>query len=69
MVNGLEIGNNGSQLVYVLHSEGLLKDGMTTDEIAEIARPYMVKEHHLLNDDLWEDVFYTAEELGYKLHN
>jgi hypothetical protein len=67
MLNGIEIGNNGSQLVYVLHNEELLKDGMSVEEIADIARPYMAKPHHLNNDNLWEDVFATAEELGYKL--
>ena len=67
MINGLEIGNNGIQLVNVLHFEELLKDGMTVEDIVEIARPYMIKEKHLENDDLWEDVFAQAEELGYKL--
>ena len=67
MKNGLSIGNNGNQLVEVLHQEGILKDGMTADEIAELARPYMIKEHHLKYDSLWEDVFCRAEELGYKL--
>lgn len=67
MQNGLSIGNNGNQLVDVLHSEGLLQNGLNADEIAELARPYMIKEHHLADDNLWEDVFCRAEELGYQL--
>lgn len=67
MKNGISIGNNGNQLVDVLHDENLLKDGMTAEQIADVARPYMVKPHHLENDSIWEDVFYRAEELGYKL--
>lgn len=64
----ISIGNNGNQLVDVLHDENLLKDGMTAEHIAEVARPYMVNPRHLEDDSLWEDVFYHAEELGYKLH-
>lgn len=67
MKNGLSIGNNGNQMVEVLHREDLIKDGMDAEQIAILAKPYMVKEHHLDNDDLWEDVFCRAEELGYKL--
>jgi len=67
MKNGLSIGNNGNELVDVLHSEGLLQNGQTAEQIAELARPYMVKEHHLDYDGIWEDVFYRAEELGYSL--
>ena len=67
MKNGLSIGNNGNQLINVLHFEGLLADGQTVEQIAELARPYMIKEHHLENDSIWEDVFCRAEELGYKL--
>lgn len=63
----MEIGNNGNQLINVLHDKGLLADNMTAEQIAEIARPLMIKPHHLDNDNLWEDVFYRAEELGYKL--
>jgi len=62
-----KIGNNGNQVVNVLHKEGLLKDGMNVEQIAELAKPLMLKPHHLDNDDLWEDVFTRAEELGYKL--
>jgi hypothetical protein len=61
------VGNNGNQIVDVLHANDLLKDGMTVEQIAEAIRPYMIKEHHLDRDDIWEDVFYRAEELGYKL--
>lgn len=61
------IGNNGNGLVDVLHELGLIHDGQTAEDIAEAAKPYMINEKHLLNDTLWEDVFYRAEELGYKL--
>jgi hypothetical protein len=67
MKNVQSIGNNGNQLVNVLHFEGLIKDGQTVEQLAELARPYMVKEHHLENDNFWEDVLCRAEELGYKL--
>lgn len=66
MKNGKQIGNNGNQLIEVLHSENLLADGQNFDQIAELAKPYMIKPHHLLNDDLWEDVAERGEELGYK---
>lgn len=67
MKNGLSIGNNGNRCVDVLHKEELLKDGMTAEEITELARPYMVNEKHLERDGFWEDVFCRSEELNYKL--
>lgn len=61
------VGNNGNRIIEVLHNNDLLKDGMTADQIADAVRPYMINERHLERDDIWEDVFYRAEELGYKL--
>jgi len=63
----LRVGNNGNQLVDVLHFESLIKDGQSSEDIIKIARPYMVNEKNFERDDFWEDVFYRAEELGYKL--
>jgi hypothetical protein len=61
------IGNNGNELVDRMHNDGTLCDGMDADQIAVIAKPMMMKPHWLNGDDFWEDVFYRAEELGYKL--
>lgn len=61
------IGNNGNQVIGFMHEHDLLKDGMTAEQIAEIIKPYMINPNHLFRDDLWEDVFYRADELGYKL--
>lgn len=62
-----KVGNNGNELVDVLHNEGLLSNGMTAEEIEQIAIPFMLNKKHLKNDDFWEDVFYRADELGYAL--
>lgn len=61
------IGNNGNNLVDVLHYLDLMQDGQTAEQLEEIALPYMVNTKHLENDDFWADVFGRAEELGYKL--
>jgi hypothetical protein len=61
------IGNNGNQLIDHLHNLNLLKDGMSAEDISAISKPYMINEKHLERDSFWEDVFYRAEELGYKL--
>ena len=67
IVSIIKIGNNGNELIDVLGRRGLIIAGMDAEQIAEIAKPYMYNERHLENDDFWEDVFYRAEELGYKL--
>ncbi len=61
------VGNNGNRIAEVLHANDLLKDGMTLDEIESAIRPYMINEVHLTQNDIWDDVIYRAEELGYKL--
>lgn len=61
------VGNNGNRLIDVLHINELLRDGMSADDIVVIANPFMVNPNHLFNDDLWDDAFYRAEELGYNL--
>jgi len=64
-----KVGNNGNQLVEVMHNMGLLADGLWPEEIAVIAqdRQLMHNNRHLERDDFWEDVYCRAEELGYKL--
>lgn len=59
--------NNGNTLVDYLHENELLKDGMTAEQIHEIAKTIMMRPEWLDHDFFWEDVFYRAEELGYKL--
>lgn len=61
------IGNNGNVAVNFLHNSGLIKDGMTAEQLEVELKPLMINENHLKNDGFWEDVFYRAEELGYKL--
>lgn len=67
LFNERTVGNNGNQVAQFLHDNGMLKNGMTADQAAEAIRPYMIKEKHLQDDGLWEDFFYRAAELGYKL--
>ena len=59
--------NNGNVLAEYFQQNEINVDGLTTDQIAEIARPLMLKAHHLDNDDFWEDFLYRAEELGMKI--
>ncbi len=65
------LGNNGNQLAELMHFDGLLKDGLTLDKCAEIAKGVFATQPHqqkwLLNDDFWEDFSYRAGELGYNL--
>lgn len=61
------VGNNGNRIAQVLHENGLLSNGMTAEQAADAIRPYMINERHLDRDDIWEDFFYRAEELGYTL--
>lgn len=63
----LNVGNNGNRLIEVLHFEGLLKDGMSAEQIEVIGKPYMINPKNMEHDDFWEDVFCRAGELGYKL--
>lgn len=61
------VGNNGNRIVDVLRANDLLHDGMTLEQIETAIRPYMIKEVHLTQNDIWDDVIYRAEELGYKV--
>lgn len=64
-----KVGNNGNQLVEVMHDLELLKDGMSVEDIMEVVmkEDLMLKWRPMTDDSFWEDVFYRAEELGYKL--
>jgi len=66
----ITIANNGSKLAYDLHELGQLKDGLTLEEIEQIAidlNDIPDRVRFLRSDDFWEDFLYTADELGYKL--
>lgn len=67
MKNGHEVGNNGNRLFAVLTMEEIALEGLTVDEIYEIAKPYMRNLKHLNYDNFWDDFIYTAEENGIKL--
>lgn len=59
--------NNGNVLVDYLHENDLLRNGMTAEQIETVATPLMQNPNWLKNDSFWEDVFYRADELNYKL--
>lgn len=62
------IGNNGSQLAIEMHANDLLVNGMTLDQVEEIAVNYMINPKNLKESDFWADFLYTAcDELGYDL--
>lgn len=65
----IHLVNNGSHLAEEMHKEELIQNGMTLDQLAEVAKSHTCasKHHFLERDYFWEDFAYRADELGHKL--
>ena len=66
-----QLGNNGNQLAWIMHNEGILKNGMTVEQCEIEAKKEIAtteqQQKWMQNDDFWEDFIYRSEELGYQL--
>ena len=68
-VHPIEVINNGNCWAEHLHNEGMLKDGQNDKELDALCKKVGQGPQFsgYYNDDFWEDFFYRAYELGYKL--
>lgn len=65
----IQLVNNGNHLAEEMHRADLIQDGLTLDQLAEVAKLHTCASKHriLQDDDFWGDFAYRADELGYKL--